>query len=421
MIATLRLRVASGGGRFLSLTVQGTVLGVIDRFPLLLGTDVFDERQKREVVSELFDYRPHLMASAALLLVIVQVFLAGARLEAAICGLLVVVGTLLRILVGRCYQMDEAFGDVGKCAKAFAVTCVGVALFWGVTGAILYRAADDNMRIVVLAIGCVLVQAVTLRTYMAPGPTMAQVAILIAFHAAAIVYDGLYALIPVCILYTLFQGMCILALGRVRIRQMRAEQETLRLLDELQRTNAELTRANLRLADSALSDPLTGVGNRRRFDESLATMAAAAVRQDRPLSLLLIDVDHFKSFNDEHGHVAGDMALRRVAERLRLIAAGPDHVVARFGGEEFAVLLAGVDAAAARGIADTILVSIGDHGAERPLTVSVGVATARGPEGAAALVGEADRALYAAKRAGRNRVVSHSDLADPPAPDSLIP
>lgn len=393
--------------------------GVIDRFPLLLGADVFDERQRREVLGELFDYRPYLMASAAMTLVIIHVFLSGARQEAVFCGLLVALGTIMRVAVARSYQGKYGIDDVGRCAKAFAIMCVVVALLWGVTGAVLYRVADDSMRIAVLGIGCVLVQAVTLRTNMAPGPTMAQVAILIAFHAAAIVYDGLYVLIPVCILYTLFQGMCILALGRVRVRQMRAERETLRLLDELQCANTELTRANLRLADSALSDPLTGVGNRRRFEEALATMAPAAVRSGRPLSLLLIDVDHFKRFNDEHGHVTGDEALRRVADRLRAIADGPNHVVARFGGEEFAVLLAGADEAAARVVADQILTAIGDPAAVRPLTVSIGVATARGPAGTMDIVSDADRALYAAKRAGRNRVVSNSELVDQQDTDRL--
>lgn len=385
---------------------------MIDRFPLLLEADLFDERQRREVLAELFDFRPYLMASAAMTLVIIQVFFSGAHDEAVICGLLVALGTLLRVLVARFYQGKDSIGDVDRCAKAFAVLCVAVALLWGVTGAVLYRVADDSMRIAVLGIGCVLVQAVTLRTYMAPGPTMAQVAILIAFHATAIVYDGHYVLIPVCILYTLFQGMCILALGRVRVRQMRAERETLRLLDELQCTNAELTRANLRLADSALSDPLTGVGNRRRFEEALMTMTPAAMRSGRPLSLLLVDVDHFKRFNDAHGHISGDEALRRVAEQLRAIADGPDHVVARFGGEEFAVLVAGADEAAARALAGRILAAIGDPGVERPLTVSIGVATARAASSAVELVSEADRALYAAKRAGRTRVISDSDLGE---------
>ncbi len=384
--------------------------GLFDRFPLLLDADGLDERQRREVLRELFDFRPYLMANAALTLVIIQVFLSGAAQEAMFCGLLVALGTIMRIAVTRFYQGKDKADDVSRCAKAFALMCLVVAILWGVTGAVLYRVADDSMRIAVVGIGCVLVQAVTLRTYMAPAPTMAQVAILIAFHAAAIVYDGLYVLIPVCVLYTLFQGMCILALGRVRVRQMRAERETLRLLDELQFTNAELTRANLRLADSALSDPLTGVGNRRRFDEALTTMVPAAMRNGRPLSLLLVDVDHFKHFNDAHGHIAGDEALRRVADQLRAIAGGPDHVVARFGGEEFAVLLAGVDEAGACSLAGQIMTAIGDPALERPLTVSIGVATARGPSGAVELVSEADRALYAAKRAGRNRAICGSDL-----------
>jgi diguanylate cyclase (GGDEF)-like protein len=389
-----------------------------DRFSILLGADALDARQKREVLDELFDYRPYLLASAAMGLVILQVFLSGSRREALISAVLVALGVALRFLVDRIYRSRRASEQDGRCAVAFATTCIGVALLWGVTGAVLYRAADENMRLAVLALGCVLVQAVTFRSYMAPGPTMAQVVILIGFHAVAIVYDGLYVLIPVCIVYSVFQGICIVALGKVRIRQMAAERETRRLLDELQFINAELTRTNLRLADSALSDPLTGVGNRRRFEEALATMGRAAARQGRPLSLLLIDVDHFKRFNDEYGHVAGDEALRHVAERLKAIADGPEQVVARFGGEEFAVLAAGADEAAARTLADRILGSVGDDAPGPSLTVSIGVATAGG--GATAeLVGAADRALYAAKHAGRNRVFCHGDMDDPKVPETV--
>lgn len=384
--------------------------GATFRFPLLLGADASDARQMREILDELFDYRPYLMASAATGLVILQVFLSGANGDAALCAVLVAIGAVLRITVARRYKAKGQQGDVARCAVHFAVMCVCVAVLWGITGALLYRAADDNMRLVVLALGCVLVQAVTFRTYMAPGPTMAQVVILIAFHAAAIVLDGLYVLVPICILYTAFQGMCIVSLGRVRVRQMNAERETLRLLGELQRTNTELTRANLRLADSAMSDALTGIGNRRRFEEALAIMAAAAVRGGGPLSLLLIDVDHFKHFNDAHGHLAGDDALRRVADQLRDLTTASDRVVARFGGEEFAVLMAGADEADARELAEQIREIVGDPCFTPPLTVSVGTATARGQAEIGQIVGAADRALYAAKRSGRNRVTSSDDV-----------
>ncbi len=178
------------------------------------------------------------------------------------------------------------------------------------------------MRLAVLAIGCVLIQAVTLRTYMAPGPTLAQVSS--SSHSTFRAAGGgrLTVLVPICLLYGGFQAYCILQLGQVRLRQMHAERDALRLLDELQRTNVELTRANLRLAQSALSDPLTGIGNRRRFEEALGALAAAAGRDGSALSLLMIDVDGFKRFNDAHGHVAGDEALRLVAGVLETTAAG---------------------------------------------------------------------------------------------------
>ncbi|KAF0136534.1 MAG: diguanylate cyclase [Xanthobacteraceae bacterium] len=379
-------------------------------FPLLLGASASDARQQRELLDELFDYRPYLMASAAMGLVILQVFLSGARGDAVASAVLVVVGAILRIMVARRYRAKGLNGDVARCAVHFAIMCICVAILWGLTGALLYRAADDNMRLVVLAFGCVLVQAVTFRTYMAPGPTMAQVVILIAFHAAAIVLDGLYVLIPICILYAGFQAMCIVSLGRVRVRQMNAEREMHRLLGELQRTNAELTRANLRLADSAMSDALTGIGNRRRFEEALALMSAAASWNGHSLSLLLIDVDHFKRFNDEHGHLAGDEALRLVADQLRKVASTPERVVARFGGEEFAVLMPNTDEDGARDTAERIRGLVGGPSVPFALTVSIGIATARGDAEIAQIVAAADRALYAAKRAGRNRVISSQDV-----------
>lgn len=381
----------------------------ISRFPLLLGADASDPRQTRELLDELFDYRPYLMASAAMGLVVLQVFLSGARGEAILGALLVVASAAMRILVARRYRAKGPQAEIGRCARHFAVMCVAVAVLWGITGALLYHAADDNMRLVVLALGCVLVQAVTFRTYMAPGPTMAQVVILIAFHTAAMVLDGLYVVVPICILYTAFQGMCIVALGRVRVRQMNAERETLRLLGELQRTNAELTRANLRLANSAMSDALTGIGNRRRFEEALALMSAAAFWNGHPLSLLLIDVDHFKRFNDKHGHLAGDEALRRLAEQLKAVTLTPDRVVARFGGEEFALLMPNTDEGGARDAAELVRRMVGEQSSPFALTVSIGIATARGDAEISQIVAAADRALYAAKRSGRDRVMSSRD------------
>jgi diguanylate cyclase (GGDEF)-like protein len=382
----------------------------LSRFPLLLGADVCDARQKQELMDEFFDHRPFLVASIVMAIVIVQVCLSGQTPTALMAAGLLACALLVRIGTAEAYRRYGRGGDERRWLRIFAAMCVAIAMLWGSTGAVLYNAADANMRLAVLAIGCVLIQAVTLRTYMAPGPTLAQVLILIAFHLPVFVADGLTVLVPICLLYGGFQAYCILQLGQVRLRQMHAERDALRLLDELQRTNVELTRANLRLAQSALSDPLTGIGNRRRFEEALGALAAAAGREGSALSLLMIDVDGFKRFNDAHGHVAGDEALRLVAGVLETTAGRQGHVVARYGGEEFVVLMArsGLDEAVA--LAEAIRAAVGVPGA-MPLTVSIGAATSAPSDPPAALVERADAALYAAKRAGRDRVVAAG--ADP--------
>jgi diguanylate cyclase (GGDEF)-like protein len=169
-------------------------------------------------------------------------------------------------------------------------------------------------------------------------------------------------------------------------------------------TNA-LSHAELvtQLAHLSRSDPLTGLGNRRAFDEALVGELARARRSGAPLGLVMLDVDHFKRFNDRHGHQEGDEALAAVARVMGEVARTEDRAC-RVGGEEFAVLLPGADEAAALAVAERIRTGVaGAAGAAEPITVSLGVAATRGEHDAAALFALADEALYAAKQAGRNR------------------
>jgi diguanylate cyclase (GGDEF)-like protein len=165
--------------------------------------------------------------------------------------------------------------------------------------------------------------------------------------------------------------------------------------------HAELVQQLERLS---LSDPLTGVGNRRQFDEAVAEELARARRTGAPLGLVVLDVDHFKRFNDRHGHQAGDDVLVAVAGVLGTVARAEDRAC-RVGGEEFAVLLPGADEAAALAVAERIRAGVGAAQAAEPITVSLGVAATRGEHDAGALFAQADERLYAAKQAGRNRVV----------------
>ncbi len=160
-------------------------------------------------------------------------------------------------------------------------------------------------------------------------------------------------------------------------------------------------------------DELTGIPNRRTFDTVLAREWARAGRIDAPISLIMADLDWFKRFNDAFGHLAGDDALRRVAGALSHALNRPADVVARFGGEEFAVVLPDTDASGALHVAAALHAAVREleirldpSDDDCSLSISLGVATARPPLGGdpAPLVASADRALYRAKERGRNRI-----------------
>jgi diguanylate cyclase (GGDEF)-like protein/PAS domain S-box-containing protein len=181
------------------------------------------------------------------------------------------------------------------------------------------------------------------------------------------------------------------------------------LLDEYRRdleaANARLEQANIRLRELATTDALTGLYNRLVFQRRLEDECKRSGRYGTPMSLILIDVDHFKSFNDTFGHPAGDETLQIVSRLLRSVARATD-VVARFGGEEFAVVCPNTDLAGAVVVAERCRQAVEAASWKwRPVTVSAGVAqfTPDMPD-ATALVSAADRALYQAKNNGRNRV-----------------
>jgi diguanylate cyclase (GGDEF)-like protein len=182
------------------------------------------------------------------------------------------------------------------------------------------------------------------------------------------------------------------------------------LLTQTLRLYAELATAHGTLQDVARRDGLTGLFNRRAFDELLVSELQRASRSAQPVSLLLVDVDHFKQFNDRYGHLAGDACLRAVARAIGETANRPTDVAARYGGEEFAVLLPSTDAEGAIQVAERMREAVALQGSDswQPVTISVG-ATTQWPGDAvdpAGLIDTADNALYEAKDTGRNRVAT---------------
>lgn len=184
--------------------------------------------------------------------------------------------------------------------------------------------------------------------------------------------------------------------------------------DITQRKRDEIERKalNARIYEMSITDGLTGIGNRRRFDDMLAAEIARQVRSGDPLSVILIDIDHFKQFNDHYGHLSGDDCLRQVAGTLASLMRRSSDLAARFGGEEFACLLPGADFAGMAGRAESLRAAVEGLAIPHALaaggrvTISLGAVCCEPAAAPTArdLLAAADALLYRAKREGRNRV-----------------
>lgn len=209
-----------------------------------------------------------------------------------------------------------------------------------------------------------------------------------------------------------------------RTRELESEKSRVEAIRrEVEEANRRLVDANRRLEEASLRDQLTGISNRRRFDRALTSEWGIAQREGGWLALVLLDVDHFKAFNDRFGHQAGDRCLQRFARMLSDATRAERDLVARWGGEEFAILLPGVSSAVAEATAERMrtLIEQIDFSPEGTagvtITASAGVAAVqpgRGADSPEDLLRAADDALYRAKREGRNRVV-----VAPPAPPEV--
>lgn len=199
-----------------------------------------------------------------------------------------------------------------------------------------------------------------------------------------------------------------------QLLRMKAEELDQQLV-ELDNLRRKLETANEKLQHLSTTDALTGLMNRRRFDEIFREEWQRSVRGGHPLTLLMIDIDHFKMYNDTYGHLQGDKALRRVAKALITAVRRPSDRVMRYGGEEFIVILPDTDAIGGYQVAEKLRLAVQAMGLEHQsspaasmLTISAGIATIipQARQSMVGLIAAADNALYKAKEKGRNCTVT---------------
>ncbi|MGB7650332.1 MAG: sensor domain-containing diguanylate cyclase [Gallionella sp.] len=229
---------------------------------------------------------------------------------------------------------------------------------------------------------------------------------MVGFYAGVpLTNENGFALGTLCVVDSQARELSAAALNALSglARQVVAQFELHKSVLILQAQQRDLLELNAQLTELSITDALTQLHNRRKFDQQLQLEHERAVRYPQEMSVLLLDIDHFKTYNDQFGHPAGDEVLRQVAK----VIAGtvrPSDCAARYGGEEFVVILPETNAAGAVSMAERIRLAIEQQAWPlRPITTSIGVTTYRNQD-VAQLVQQADAALYRAKQAGRNCV-----------------
>jgi diguanylate cyclase (GGDEF)-like protein len=294
-----------------------------------------------------------------------------------------------------------------KWARQFMLSVAMFSLLWGAADLCAFLLFDDPlMQMFVVVVQSLWVGASTVRNAASPAAMYAQVVLtsMPTIAGAAISHSPLILmLVP----------FLLIQYGSIR----NAARYTGRQIASMLLSDQRLEAANARLTELSATDGLTGIGNRRAFDSTLQTEWGRAARDATDLALLVIDVDHFKSFNDRYGHPAGDDCLRLIAEVTQRTLRRPPDFAARFGGEEFVALLPGTDEVGAREVAQRVRLAVLDACMAHEgnpigyVTISIGAASMAPRPGDVAqkLIDLADRALYSAKQYGRNQVRAVSD------------
>lgn len=392
-----------------------------------VGYGIASKRQIAETVRELYNSRPLVTATLGVALASLSAAYSGALWTGISATLIVAVSLVFRIVIERRFAARGP-GDLHpKWIRLYVFGAVLSGIGLGLSCAILLVGTSPNTQAITMAVACAIAQGAAGRAYLMPGTALVNIALIVGQMSIGAYAQGNYIYIPAFFLFFVFLASFIMQMVKNRLSQLHADQTADRLYQEITEKNELLRIANETLATKAYEDPLTGLANRRKFDLVIAETLADARQGASPVSLLLIDVDHFKSFNDTYGHQSGDECLQLLSREICNAISSEGALVARYGGEEFVAILPGCDLAEANIIAESARVAARLTSLETlpnappRQTISIGLVSCEaGPATTReTLLAAADTALYQAKKQGRNRVCVYSgtvDIGQTPSP-----
>jgi diguanylate cyclase (GGDEF)-like protein len=377
----------------------------------LIGSDYATKEQAWEMLEGLFSPFAHALTATAIALIAWYNWYADGSL-ASVPAAVIVLGTFsLRVVFTRRYHRRGPDARVSDWIRLSAKSSFIAALGWGSSLSILIFTTEGPARFAVFALISAPIQGVTARAYAMPAVVIVHISIVLGMVGIAATIFGIAVAIPLVLLYLWYQIGFVFELVALRTKMLKADHDRVALLGQVTRYNSNLAIMNARLSTFALTDGLTGVSNRRDFDQKLNLCLQDQTTCAAPLALLLIDVDHFKRFNDTYGHLVGDECLKLVAAAIRT-AGRVNDFTARYGGEEFALILPATTHADALVIAERVRqavetmdrAALPEPGERLTVSIGVGIVAAGASIQPHELVEAADSALYLAKQCGRNCV-----------------
>ncbi|MGA1804698.1 diguanylate cyclase domain-containing protein [Rhizobium sp. HT1-10] len=392
------------------------LVGMLNPFSLA-GSDIASPEQVEATLRELYSSKPHVMATLGIVLASQSAAWSGTGWAGLVATVVSVTCLILRIVLEYLYVRHAAVPVRDQWVLLFVLGSLLSGLGWGICGAVLLYEASATTQTITVGVACAIVQGAAGRAFMMPGTAFINIALVLGLMGSAASLDGNYVFIPACLLYYGFLSSFIVQMVKNRMQQLRAEDMSERLLKELIIKNDLLRVANDKLAETAFEDALTGLPNRRKFDAAFDEALRNAHGRQTSISLMMIDVDHFKLFNDTYGHQAGDRCLQALSKALNDVISA-SGLLARYGGEEFVAILPDHDQSNAFRVAEHArqavqLTQIFDVEKSPPSqSVSIGLVSCMVINGVSreSILAAADAALYDAKQQGRNRVCLNQNL-----------